>query len=118
MREARCEDGTVADEVRSRVSFDDDEAEGVATLKLEEVDVPLEDVDELLHELRTFAFAAQGLVERAVDRGGNGRLYVARHGLMRRHVESVRGADGVDVAPSVHFHLHGIDAAAIVIVKP
>src|ERR1051325_10170199 len=55
VHEARGADRAIADEIVAGVMLRDDDAERVAFLQLEEIDVPLEDVDQLLHELRTFA---------------------------------------------------------------
>ena len=54
VREARGDDRAVADDVGAGELLLHDEAERVALLQREEIDVPLEDVDELLHELRRF----------------------------------------------------------------
>src|SRR5205807_2331100 len=63
VREARGHDRSVAGDVGSGELLLHDEAEGVALLQSEEIDVPLENVDELLDELRRFAGAAERLVK-------------------------------------------------------
>src|SRR5207244_6087186 len=52
VREARGDDGTVADDIAPREFLFHHHAEGIAFAEGKEVDVPLEDIDELLHELR------------------------------------------------------------------
>src|SRR5207253_1929756 len=86
MREARGEDRAVSDEIAAGVALLHHHAERVALAQREEVDVPLEDVDELLHELRTLAGAAERFVERAVDRGRDARLDLALLGGAWRDV--------------------------------
>jgi hypothetical protein len=111
-------DRAVADQIAAGVLLRHDETERVAFAQAEKVDVPLEHVDELLHELRTFTRAADGLVQRAVDRRRDRRLDLADFRLRRRHVELAAGvAHRADVAPARHLHLHRIDVAARVVVE-
>ena len=51
-----------ADEIAAGIVLLHDERERIAFLQREEVDVPLENVDELLHERRSLARAADGVV--------------------------------------------------------
>src|SRR5687768_5711851 len=117
MDEARRGDRPVADDVASREALADDEAERIALAKLEEIDVPLEHVHELLHELRTFAGVADRFIKGPVDGRGDGRLDLPHRGLACLDFESVGVPNRGDLAPAGDLHLHAVDEAGLIVVK-
>src|SRR5258708_1297724 len=117
VREVRRQDGSVADVVGSGVFLPNHDAERIALRQSEEVDVPLEGIDELRDEVWLLAGAAHGLVERAVDPGGNRGANLMELCWSGSDLEAVRAADGVELAPAGHFHLHAVDLAGRVIVE-
>src|SRR5258708_18820923 len=96
VRKVRRQDGSVTYVVGSGVFLPDHDAERIALGQSEEVDVPLEDIDELRHELRLLAGAAQGLVERAVNEGGNRAANLMDLRRPRTDLSTVQAADGVE----------------------
>src|ERR1043165_6695755 len=118
VREARGDDGAVAEEAAAAEALADDEAERVAATQGEEVDVPLEDVDELLDELRPFAGESQRLVQRGVDLRGDGGLDFLHLHFAVRDIEAARViAHGVELAPADDLHLYAVDRAVGSVMK-
>src|ERR1051326_622403 len=118
VREARGDDGAVAEEVAAAEALADDDAERVVALQREEVDVPLENVDELLNELRSLARESQRFVQRRVDaRGDRGLDFLHLHLLLADVEAAVAVADRVELAPADDLHLHAVDLAVDVVVE-
>src|ERR1051325_3803076 len=105
VRKPRRGDRSVADRIGAGELLVDHDAERVALLQGEEVDVPLEDVYELLDERRTLARAAHGVVERGVDVRGDYRVDATELGGAAGDVEARRRAHRVDLAPAGDLHL-------------
>src|SRR5207253_2157734 len=116
-RESRGGDRAVPGEIAAGEAPLHHDAERIAFFQREEIDVPLEDVDQLLRKLRRLAGAAQRLVKRGIDRRGDRRFDLALLGLARVDFEGRSVADGVDLAPAVDLHLNTVDGLLRVVVK-
>ena len=117
MRETRSQNRTVADRIAAGKFLLDDQAELVAALQRKKIDVPLEDVGNLLRELRPFAFCFQRIVERALDARGNDRVDFVLDRDLRHNEKSRLGADGVDFTPTDDLQFDAVDTAVGLIVK-
>src|SRR5213593_405788 len=117
MGEARGQNGAVADRIRSAEALLHHQAERVAALQRKEIDVPLENVDDLLRELWTLAGHDERVIERTVDAGGNDAFDFADRCRLRHDQESCFVAHGVQLAPAGDLHLHAIDATARFVMK-